>query len=209
VIKESIRNTFVYEIFKKSRQKRQLKRWERIGRPVPPPHLYKQEQLKEYARRFFLTTLVETGTYSGDMVYATKDTFREIFSVELDKVMFEMAKKRFARFDHISILHGDSAEVLPRIISNLTQPCLFWLDAHYSGGITAKGELETPILQEIRCILDNCKVEYVVLIDDARELVGKNNYPTLDELRRLVSEKNRDWGFQIRDDIIRIHKRIN
>jgi len=207
-IKDLIKRTFIYEIIKQIRQMRETRRWIKNGKPVPPPHLVKQKTVKEYAKKFYVDTLVETGTFLGDMVYVNRRTFSKIFSIELDRNLCEQAKKRFVRFPHISIMYGDSAEVLSRILADITRPCLFWLDAHYSGGITAKGKLETPIMQELRRILNHPIAEHVILIDDAREFVGQKDYPTIAQLRHLILEKRPNWVFEVKNDIIRIHKAI-
>jgi hypothetical protein len=56
----------------------EIHRWERSGRPVPPPHAAKQAVLRAYARAFRTPVLVETGTYMGDMVAAMLDQFDRI-----------------------------------------------------------------------------------------------------------------------------------
>jgi len=141
------------------------------------------------------------------MVNATKNIFSKIFSVELDKTLYEQAKKKFAKFAHISIIQGDSSEVLPPILAEITQPCLFWLDAHYSGGLTAKGNLETPIMRELKLIFTHASGEQVILIDDARLFVGQNDYPTMGQLRSFILEQRPGWMFETENDIIRIHKK--
>ena len=207
-IKSMIKHTLLYEIISPVWQRIELRFWEKKGKPIPLPRLMKQAIIKQYAREFSIDTLIETGTYLGDMVHATKDTFSKIVTIELNKYLFERAKKKFARFDHISVIEGSSAEVLPQILIDITQPCLFWLDAHYSGGITAKDKLETPIIQELSYILHHSVAEHVILIDDAREFVGRNGYPTIQKLQNLTFERHPDWIFEVKDDIIRIHKRL-
>lgn len=203
-IKNAIKDTFLYDVIKVIKQKKDLLDWEK-SKFIPPPYVVKQKTVKEYAKKFFIHILIETGTYEGDMIYATKTTFSKIFSVELGKTLYEQAKKRFSRFAHISIIQGDSTKVLPDILANIRQPCLFWLDGHYSGGITAKDKLETPIMQELRHILDCSIAEYVILIDDARLFVGRNSWPTIKELQDLIFKAHSDWVFEVKDDIIRIH----
>jgi hypothetical protein len=128
----------------------------------------KQKIVSSYARQFSIRNLVETGTYLGDMVYANRNVFDRIFSIELDKSLYERALHRFSRFAHITILHGDSSVVLPELLDTIRAPCLFWLDAHYSAGITSKAGAETPIIEELQLILKRGVVEDVILIDDAR-----------------------------------------
>ena len=183
--------------------------WKRQGRPIPPPAFIKQRCVKEYGKRFLLSTLIETGTFQGDMVDATKNTFDRIISIELDISRYQCAKERFARFGHIRILQGDSQQVLPGVLAVISQPALFWLDAHYSGTGTARGTLETPIMFELQCILNHSVRDHVILIDDARNFIGQSDYPTLDQARELITrDRGQAWISCVKDDIIRIHKPI-
>src|SRR3990172_11351593 len=50
---------------------RELLAWEKRGRTDPRPHLLKQSEVKEYAERLQLRTLIETGTYVVAMISAT------------------------------------------------------------------------------------------------------------------------------------------
>jgi hypothetical protein len=82
---------------------------------------------------------------------------------------------------------------------------LFWLDGHYSGGITARSAAETPILQELQCVLRHRVRTHVILIDDARCFTGANGYPTIAALRELLAGAYPSWLFTVGDDIIRMH----
>jgi hypothetical protein len=188
------------------RSRRALKSWERQGRPIPPPAPVKQAIVKHYAEQFSIRSFVETGTLWGDMVYANKNIFQKIFSIELDQSLYERAKNRFSNDAHISILQGDSGEVIAKVLDKIDEPCLFWLDGHYSGGITAKGKLETPIVQELNDILNHSIQEHVILIDDARHFVGQNDYPTIEELKQLILKHNPGWVFEVKHDVIRACK---
>ena len=177
--------------------------------PVSPPDRVKSDVVKEYAQKFNIETFVETGTYLGQMIDGTKENFKEIISIELDKDLFERAKNRFSGYKNITILQGDSSELLPKYIKNIRKPILFWLDAHYSAGFTAKGILNTPIMKELESILIHpLNTEHVILIDDARYFNGEDDYPTLHELRQFAMNKNPNLMLNVMDDIIRIHKKI-
>lgn len=179
--------------------------WLRRGRTGSAPPLVKRRAVRRYARRFGATTLIETGTFKGDMVAATRRSFRQIFSIELHPGLAADARKRFAGDKAVSILQGDSAKLLNEILDEVDRPALFWLDAHYSGGITAQGEEETPVLNELRTILEHPVAGHVLLIDDAREFGGSSSYPTIPEVRSLVNEKRPALRFSVASDIIRIH----
>ena len=162
--------------------------------------------VREYRQRYESDVFIETGTYHGDMVAAMLSETVEIYSIELGDDLYKCATERFASNPKVHLFHGDSGQVLYSILPQFSGRLLFWLDAHYSGGETARGELSTPILKELDAILEFAP-DSVILIDDARcfdyDGWGKQeNYPTLGFLQRYV--KGRE--FEVLDDIIRIHK---
>jgi len=184
--------------------RRIIEKWISAGRPVPPPHAVKQRVVRDYAKRYSLRILVETGTYLGEMVQAIRRRFREVFSIELSPELYRNACAQFSAFPNVHIVQGDSATALSQILKNLNEPALFWLDGHYSEGITAKGEKETPILSEIDAVCRHGVKGHVMLIDDARCFDGTGDYPTLEELEHFVRERRPDASFEVRDDIVRI-----
>ncbi|MBC2744401.1 MAG: hypothetical protein HGJ93_15505 [Desulfosarcina sp.] len=188
----------------KRRQVKELVEWERKGKPLPPPHIVKQRTLQTYAKRFGLKILVETGTYCGDMVEAMKDSFDRIYSIELSKELYENAKGRFKGIKYIELIHGDSGLELRKIINKLNQPALFWLDSHYSAGVTARGDKDTPIYEEMEHILNVPDREHVVIIDDARLFGTDPAYPSMGELSDFIRSKRPDTDIVVQDDSIRI-----
>jgi len=209
-IRDMLNSIPVMERWSRSRKlgrlKRRYEKWQHSGGELPLPHYGKQLVVAEYAKRFNMSVLVETGTYNGHMVMAMLDRFKEIFSIELDVTLCSNAQKQFSRHHHVHILQGSSDQVLPRILPQINKPCLFWLDAHYSGGKTAKGELSTPIMKELDWIVRHpFAPNHVLLIDDARCFVGDDDYPTLAEVRDYLLGKLPGWVFEVRDDIIRVH----
>lgn len=174
-------------------------RWAASGRSlVPPPPTIKRDTILEYARRYGLRTLVETGTFTGDTVARLERSFDRLYSIELSDFFHERAKRRFARSSKVSLLKGNSGDVLGSLVPTLDRPALFWLDAHYSGGDTAHGPTDCPAREELRAIFAS-SLPHVVLIDDAREFVG-GVYPTIDEIRALSAPRSVD----VKNDIIRI-----
>jgi len=173
--------------------------------PIPPPHAYKIATVLNYARRFDIPTFIETGTYLGDMVEATRRHFDHVWSIELGDDLYDAASRRFRAWPTVTIVHGNSAIALAEILAGLSGPCLFWLDGHFSGGITARGLLDTPIIAELDSVLQRSGLDDVLLIDDAR-LFGQGDYPTLDRLATMLAEHRRGWRFEVRGDIIRAHR---
>ncbi len=151
--------------------------WRLFGAPLSPPHKIKQQAIKEYAEKYGCKVLIETGTYRGDMLEAQKKNFDKLYSVELNMDFWENAKKRFKNDSHITLLQGDSGEVLPKLVPTIDQSTLFWLDGHYCGGVTALSKIECPIYAEIDTVFKSNK-DHVMLIDDARWFKGERDYPT-------------------------------
>ncbi len=193
----------VINFFKEKEEKKRLKNWgkDKIG---PAPHSVKQAAIKNYQEKYKLGVLVETGTYLGDMVQAQKNNFKKIYSIELAEQLFFKAKHKFEKDKNVTILLGDSGEVLNRIIPEINENAIFWLDGHYSGGITAQGSKNCPVLEELNAILDDEKYGHIILIDDARCFNGQNDYPTIEDITKLVKTKN--YQLQVEDDIIRLEK---
>jgi len=180
------------------------KKWEQEGKPLPPPHTVKQEAIRKYRDKSGYRILVETGTYKGDMVLAQKKYFDQIYSIELSKELYTKAQKRFRGQNEITLLQGNSGEVIATVLKVLKGPAIFWLDGHYSGGITATIEKYSPINEELDTIITNNQLQHVVLIDDARVFNGEHGYPTLEELKKLVAQKLPGYHFSIDEDIIRL-----
>ena len=128
--------------------------WEKAARRCPPPAPAKHMIIKDYARRFKLDTLVETGTCAGDTVEAVRGCFKRIVSIELSPSFYLKAAARFAKYGHIRILHGDSGKLLGAVLRDIDRPALFWLDAHETGGEdTARGDISSPVAEEMTAIL--------------------------------------------------------
>ncbi|HVF11950.1 MAG TPA: hypothetical protein VNA87_02580 [Actinomycetota bacterium] len=179
-------------------------RWRVRGSPVPPPHIVKRMAVRRYARRYRLGALVETGTFMGQMILGTSRRFRRVYSIELDSDLAARATEMFSYHSNVQVLQGDSGERVAEVLSQLDGPALFWLDAHYSEGVTALGRDETPILRELAHILEDPR-DHVLLVDDARDFVG-GAYPSMDELQKFVEERRPGYRVEVADDIIRIHR---
>ena len=171
------------------------------------PHPIKQAVVKYYKRLYNPHILIETGTYMGTMIDATKNSFRQIYTIELDKKLYNRAKNKFNKFKHIKVFWGDSGKVLPKLLENIKEPALFWLDAHFQKG-TTKGFKETPITEELNSILNHKIKNHIILIDDAEAFSGKNHYyPSRNFLKRHIAKSHPNLFYDMKYNIIRITPR--
>jgi len=96
--------------------------WILRGRPTRSPHLLKQKTVREYGEKYGLKTLVETGTYYGEMVAAMRNHFDRIYSIEYVSTLAERAAKKFGHYPHICIFCGDSRMVIARNSCDVERP---------------------------------------------------------------------------------------
>lgn len=178
--------------------------WIAAGRPMPTPRPVKQLIVRAFALAHAPSVFVETGTYRGETLSAIKDLVPEIHSIEIKQDLHDAAKTKFADDKNIHLHLGDSTTVLPQLLVKIDRSCLFWLDGHFSGGITGKGALETPIAAELETILAHPTAGHIILIDDARCFGTEKDYPTVDQVRQLVHAKRPELRMEVKEDIIRI-----
>lgn len=188
----------------KKMQNRRLKQWEQKGKPIPPPHIVKQQTLKMYAKKYNLKILIESGTFWGDMIEATRENFDKLITIELSKKFHKLALKRFKNDKKVEFIWGDSGVEIEKVLKKLNQPALFWLDGHFSAGMTQMGLTETPIFKELNHIAHAKRLNHVILIDDARQFGHHPDYPKMETLETFI-HKNRPYSkIQVINDIIAI-----
>jgi len=180
---------------------------------VIPSYEVKRNTIITIAKKYnALNVFLETGTYMGDTVEYLKNNFSKLISIELNEDLAVKAKKRFAAENKIQIVQGDSAKELSAILAPISMPVVFWLDGHYSsefwaGGVyivTAKGDKETPILEELGHIARHPVKNHIILIDDARLFKGEHDYPHMNELNGFVKSNFPNHKLHVAKDIIRI-----
>ena len=203
---KSLLPQFINNIKNRNKYLQQILEWKNNNKTGPSPHLLKQNILTYLQIKHNYNILIETGTYLGEMVDAQKLWFNKIISIELDKNLYNLAVKKFQKNNKIQILNGDSGIIMSTIVNELNEEAIFWLDGHYSGGITAKGEKICPIYEELNAIL-NSSYKHIILIDDLRLFVGKDDYPTIDELNNFINQKKCDYEMKFLHDIIILEKK--
>jgi hypothetical protein len=180
--------------------------WKLRGEPRRIPHIVKQRTVLEYAQAFALTTLIETGTYYGEMIAAVVDRFHKIYSIELDPELAKRARQRFHKHSQVEIIEGDSQAVVPKLLRGLNQRCLFWLDAGYCGWGGGIGD-PNRLGSEFSAILSDGIPDHVILMDDADGINGEGGSPALPELIALVESNYPRRRIEIAQNIIRITPR--
>jgi hypothetical protein len=139
---------------------------------------------------------VETGTCLGFSTRLLSALYAHVDTIELSEALSERteADLRACGLFNIAFHVGDSAEALPYVIATVHEPCLFYLDAHWSGdssvdwtasswggygvetahlglhgappGERPSSEEQVPLLDELRAIHGLFPYEAIVYVDD-------------------------------------------
>ena len=131
--------------------------------------------LRELKEKFNLKYFVETGTLFGEGVdHALNHGFDDVYSIEIDKELYDRAITKYAFNAGVNIIHGSSHEKIKDLLS-LDGNCLFWLDAHFPSADCNKKsyidekdmEIRAPLQIEIE-LLSQRKNKYkdVIIADD-------------------------------------------
>lgn len=138
----------------------------------------------------------------GDTTSVLSSVAKMVYSIEPEPTLFSEAQQRFSNTTNVKIMKGLSEDVLPELLPALSGNVCFWLDGHYSAGITFKGPQETPIREELtaigRHITQMSKI--VVLVDDVWCFDPTNPelsaYPPADFLVDWARKHNLVWHIE-------------
>lgn len=172
------------------------------GKYVPPPDGIKIAIIRQHVRQTRSRVLIETGTYLGDTAKALQAHCTRLITMEIDQALHAIAKRRLRRYSNITSILGDCEALLPTILSGLSTEATFWLDAHYSAGITGMGRTSDPILTSLAQIAEHPHNNHTILIDDARHFDGVAGRPRLDAILSALYSINASYVVIVQNDII-------
>lgn len=192
-----MRNNSIYRLLSGIRDCLQ---WSKRGYAAPSPHFVKQACLLR--NRFPAATWVETGTFLGQTTQFLSNHAEKVYSIEPEPKLFARAQKLFRSQKHVEILNGASEDVFPELLPRIAGDVNFWLDGHYSAGITFKGRQDTPILDELACISRHIQRfgKVCVLVDDIRcfnpRIPEYSTFPSLDTLVAWATKHEMSWHIE-------------
>lgn len=195
----------LYRCYKQIKANSLIREWESSGKQPPPPHIIKQRFLSAMIDKYKVETVIETGTFNGDMIEALKGKVKHFYSIELSEYYYQKAIQKFRKDKNVHLINGDSGSELRELIAKLPSSnkkfILFWLDGHFSGGETAKANKNTPIKEELNSILKSHLEKYIIVIDDLRLFGSEIDYPTIDDLRKTIFEIAPKTSFAINKEV--------
>ncbi|MEG3896269.1 MULTISPECIES: FkbM family methyltransferase [unclassified Microcoleus] len=172
----------------------------RMGPPI--------EIISQLKAAYGINNFIETGTYQGHTAYWASQVFEQVFTIEYSQDLYQKVTEKYGHIKNIDFLYGDTRKLLYRTVSQLQNPSLFWLDAHWSGGPTY-GEIdECPLLAEIE-IINRSDCEHFIFIDDARLFLAPppqphspQQWPDISVVLNLLNLGKNSRHIVIIDDVI-------
>lgn len=157
----------------------------RLGRGVATNQhsLMKYLAIRSLGRRVGAKYLIETGTFRGVMAARCSRAFATVLTVELDPQLAGQAAKHLAKYANVKVYHGDAVALLPQMLAECgAGKAVVFLDAHFSGGATARGEMPEPAIAELAILARQADRIGGIIIDDFRCFGVEEGFPTKAEL---------------------------
>lgn len=175
------------------------------------PHSFtKFRQILAAKRLTGARVLVETGTFKGVTTSRCLPHFEMVYTIELDSNLAAAAKQRFRRSPKCVVLQGDAMEEVGKLIGDesLGRDILFFLDGHFSGGVTAVGEKVEPALDVLLRIAEQKPRVAGIIVDDFREFGTQRGWPSKAELIGLAESLFGDFEIMVHlDQLLILRKR--
>ena len=174
----------------------QMQQWRARGYLENAPQLVKQNLFVKYGVP--QAQWVETGTFLGENTDFLSNSYSFVHSIEPEKELYKNAMKKFLN-QNVELFNGVSEDVMPSLLLRLKGDINFWLDGHYSAGVTFKGNKDCPVEEELIAIKNNLLnfTKVSILIDDVRLFLPTNttysDYPSIDFLVDWARVNNFNW----------------
>lgn len=119
-----------------------------------------------------IRNFIETGTYKGDTTIVAASVFAHVYTMEINRALYEQVQEKLVPFPNIHSYHGDSVKILPEIMKQSTGDCMWFLDAHQSGSDTGNNGTNVPLYDEFEAIfgleVNHSPRRGIVIVDDVR-----------------------------------------
>lgn len=193
----------------RTRSSRDLVSWEQSGFNLPAPRAVKCATLARWG--IASAPWIETGTAHGKTTKWLAERYPSVISLEPEPELYSLATTRLSGLENVTLICGTSEECFGSAVSQIVGDQVnFWLDGHYSQGVTYAGTRDTPVLfelKEIRSSLESERLRKIaVLIDDVRLFVsrhsekpqepGREGYPSLTALVEWADSVELRWSIE-------------
>jgi len=157
---------------------------------------------------FEIDSFIETGTYKGQTAIWAAGLFNKVYTIENSRELYGLLENTINNYKNIHQIFGNSASELDKIVAEIKNPAIFWLDAHWCGGSTYGALDPCPLLKEIM-IIQQSELNHIIIIDDARlflkpppEPQDPDYWPGIKEISILLNKRDNYYTFVCEDVIV-------
>tara|TARA_B110000977_G_C10926957_1_gene435491 strand:- start:150 stop:749 length:600 start_codon:yes stop_codon:yes gene_type:complete len=182
---------------------RAMKEWGERDFLEHSPQLVKQRVFEKYGIKNAIW--IETGTFLCTTTDFLRKRYPHVHSIEPSREFFDAAVERLGGLN-VTFYNDVSENILPQLLPVLKGDINFWLDGHYSAGLTFRGLKDCPVEDELNAIganIDNFR-KISILIDDVRCFVPSgseySSYPSINYLVDWARSHGMCW--RIEHDIL-------
>ena len=172
--------------------------WAYQDYPIPVPFHIKISTLTRHAIPD--ADWIETGTYLGETSTKLARLFQRqvIHTIEPADQLFYFNQTRFKGLNNVLIYHGTSETEFAKVLNKVNGKINCWLDGHFSGDVTFQGDIDSPILHELKLLKDRLDTitEMRIFIDDARLFGVDPSYPKKSLLVKWSEENKCSWTIE-------------
>ena len=194
-MKRQLKSLFNSIIPKRIREAYLLHEWGQTAGYAPPsPHFVKQAVLLRHGIKD--CTWIETGTFLGSTTKLLAQNFKSVHTIEPSAECLAIARRNTKNDSNITFYNGTSEDYFEQACGSVNGDICFWLDGHYSAGITYQGEQDSPILHELSTIEKYLHKYHlvVVIVDDIRcSHLNSEDYPSLNFYVEWANKNNLQW----------------
>jgi Ribosomal RNA adenine dimethylase len=153
------------------------------------PHSYtKFRAIASTKEKVNAKNFIETGTYLGVTTRRCAPHFDRVYTIELDSELAKKASEFLRPKQNVKVLQGDALDILPTILSQDIDDILVFLDGHFSGGVTACGDMPEPAIEEIKILSQSKSKLAGIIIDDFRLFGTEPGFPSKSSLFKAIEE---------------------
>jgi len=171
--------------------------WPLFGYQNPVPIRAKRKVLLRYGADH--SVWVETGTYLGRTTEWLAGFSTSVISIEPQQFLARYVARRLRHKTNVKVIEGLSEVVLATVLPQLNGNVSFWLDGHFSEGITGSGFSTTPIRHEL-ALIEQHKNQFgsmTVFIDDFSSFgphkIDHRGYPPRTEIVNWAMRNDLLW----------------
>ena len=124
--------------------------------------------------------------------------FDNVKTIELDEKLFSEASEFLKPHSNVEAIQGDGLVEIARIFEGAEiNNAVVFLDGHFSGGVTAMGDLAEPAVEELAVLSKHRERIAGIVIDDFREFGLQNGWPMKWEIIRSAEELFGNHGYEV------------